>query len=481
MKQCINCGAVLPAGEQDVCLVCGARQPAQDAQPAQETRHAQGEHTVRARTQARVSAKKSMNTDKLLRILLAVLAVLFVLLMAGSVATYVLSEQYDPEDFFTSFSSALLSGDTARLSPLVHGDGVNVSTEGLAALCRAFNTQDSVNGLIAQLRGQLNGDGAAQAKYPALYLHKERIFLGYATYQLGAKPVSLRVSTNAQNPLLSIEGIARTADVTSEEGLLYNNLFPGAYTCIVSGQSALGETVMGAQTLLALFDPDAPTVFNGNLPLADITVGNCLSDEAIISINGTPVGQKPTDLTVSLPLVRVGSTITMSYTQPYGGVTTASVVFSDQANTALQFEGHTTAGGAQSEEELTSLLGAFYASYLDACNSRDAARLNTCTEELRTSLSEAVLSKDHEKYIYVFQSATPQMDGKQDMLEDPAAPRILVNAMFRYQRTEKDDDDTDDATSYYTCELIYQEGWKVNRVARINEQHYNDKSLNALS
>ncbi|MEG1274151.1 MAG: hypothetical protein RSD27_00535 [Ruthenibacterium sp.] len=469
MKQCVNCGAVLPEGEQSVCLVCGAKQT-----PSAET-------YTSPHSAGRERKKKVQRT---LRILCIALAALFLLLVIGAGVTYFLYERFNPDRAYSTLSTALLSGDTEALHTLVEGDGVAVSDAGLSALCRAFSTQESVDALLAQLRAQATG-APGDVWYPALSPTSDTVFLGYKQYKILAKPVSLRIAHVADNILLTVDGIARTGDADGD-GTLYLNFFPGVYSCVVSGQTALGESVTGESTELALFNAEAPFVFDGALPIADLTIGGCISDDAIISVNGTAATQKPIGHTVTLPQVTVGSTITMSYTTAYGAVTTASVQFTDRTVTALSFAGHVTTGGVPAQADLESIAGAFYASYLDALNNKDAARITTCTEPLREKLKGDVGKKENDALTFLFGKAHADAAHVEQGYIDETTPTLRLNVHFTYtvnkhkekeKEKEKEKSETDSSVSY-TMELVYADGgWKVNRLAENTKENFDAGTL----
>lgn len=575
MKQCSNCGAVLPEGEQGVCLICGTRQkqpsaqadapvsaeafsfkgarapdthadaspgaspdayqdetplfsdpdafshayarkhegrqsapaaprsrerassdersfgargsgeraPEDDAAPHPRALHTaqSGRRTSeRAETHSTATAKKpNRKPDNLLRILATVLAALVVLLGVGAGITYFMYEKFNPADAYSALTTALLKADVPALHELVDGEGIAVTDAGLAALCRAFATQEAVDRLLEQLKRQAAGNNE-ELPYPALAPSSDTVFLGYKSYKLLAKPVSLQITTVAQNTLLNLDGAPITGE-PSAGGALYKGLFPGIYTCTVTGQTALGESVAGAPTDVPLFDSAAPAVFDGALPIATINVSGCLSDDAIIAVNGTDVAQKPSGKVVNLPQVSVGSTITMRYTTPYGATTTASVQFTDRAQTELAFTGHATEGGVPAEADLKSLFSGFYSSYLDALNNSDAARISACTEAMRSKLSGDVGKDEVKANLYVFTEANMSLNGLQQSFLEDATPTLKLNAVCTYTSTaratdtakKKDDAKEVSHTVYYAAELAYVDGgWKVNRLAETTKENY---------
>ena len=142
----------------------------------------------------------------------------------------------------------------------------------------------SRSALTEQLTAQIADQTLTGSTYPALGVERDAVFLGYSEYKLSVHSVQLMLSTGASNPLLTMNDTARTGEVVSG-GVLYKDLFPGRYTCLVTASSSTGETVTGTATELDLFQTSEPTVFNGALPLSDITVSGCTSDEATILVN----------------------------------------------------------------------------------------------------------------------------------------------------------------------------------------------------
>ena len=139
-------------------------------------------------------------------------------------------------------------------------------------------------------------------------MEKESVFFGYSRYSLTVHSVRLLLSSPVQNLRLSLDGVPRTGEQTAD-GILYQNLFPGLYTCTVTGTTDARQAVEGDATGLALLSSVEPTVCSGALLIADITVSGCVNDGAVITVDGAAVEQKPVNGVVTLPQVAVGSTI----------------------------------------------------------------------------------------------------------------------------------------------------------------------------
>lgn len=418
-------------------------------------------------------------------LVLGILALLLALLLAAaSIATTVLYRKYNAENFYDSLDKALLSADTAALSQLVVGDGVEVTNENLAALCSAFSVQENVDSLMAQLRAQAAGTAGDDVQFSSLTLTREKVFLGYANYRLAARPVSLQVPMTAQNPLLTVNGASRTGQSTAD-GILYTGFFPGQYTCVLTGQTALGVTMTGPSTNVMLFDSTKPVPFDGNLPIADITVSGSPSDAAVIAVDGTTVAQRSVNGVVTLPQVGVGSTISLTYTTEYGATTTASVQFTDKTATSLAFANFVTQGGVPAESDMTALLGAFYASYLDVLNNQDASKLTRATDLMLNTVKSSMGSDDNKDSVYMFMKAVPKMDSVAQgeyASGDTKLPSITLNASFQYTLTNRTNKKDSTKTDLVTCELVYQNGgWKVNRMVGCSQSDFDANKLTAFA
>jgi hypothetical protein len=399
-----------------------------------------------------------------------VVLVLAVVFCAMGVASILLYQTYSPEHFVMQLNNALAHGDTDTLADLVVGEDIAVSEEGLLALCRAFAQEDARNALSAQIMA-LAADAKAQKTYPVLSVHASPVFLGYSTYQLQVHSAQLLLTSTAQNKLLMLGDTLPTGETTAQ-GVLYRNLFPGSYVCTVTGTSSIGQTVTGEATTLALFSSDPPTSFDGALPLADITVSGCVSDEAQICIDGVDAGIRPVNGVVSLPQVAVGSTVTLSYTAPYGAVTTASVVFGDAANTALAFENAVTEGGVPAAEDVDTLLRIYFTSYFDAVNNQDIELLSGCTASWREQLASELGSDTNKASVFTFT----------DVACAPASltgctvgelPGFVCNATVTYNSTDRKTHTETSATDTLSLEFVFDENaWRINRVAACSADDY---------
>lgn len=136
------------------------------------------------------------------------LAISFAVLASASM---VLSHLFNPGKFVAEATQALAQGDTQALEQLVQpAEGLTVDEASLAALCDAFAQPDAREALAEQLAAQAMDETLAGSAYPALGVAKDNVFLGYAKYKLAVQPVQLMLTSSAQNPLLSLNGVPRT-------------------------------------------------------------------------------------------------------------------------------------------------------------------------------------------------------------------------------------------------------------------------------
>lgn len=452
-------------------------QAPRDAQPGQEetprdTSRAAGDITERPARRKEASGTKALGR------LCMVLAVSFVVLAAASTVLY---RMFDPAKFISGVTDALAAADSQALAQMVQpAEGLTADEESLKALCAAFENEQARSALQQQLAAQAVDETLEGTSYPALGIEKESVFLGYCRYKLSVQPVQLMLATDAQNPLLSLDGVPRTGRVV-DGGVLYENLFPGVYTCTVTASSGTGTTVTGEPTMLSLFSVQKPVEFDGALALADITVSGCPNDETNIFINGAQVSQKPQGGVVSLPMVAVGSTISMEYTAPHGAVTTGSVVFSDINNTALAFGDIKTEGGVPDVETAKSLLGAYYASYLDAVNKQDISVVLGVTEAKREDLKATLSTKENLANVFAFTGAECT-EGSLTAVENADPPRFRCTAAFSFQHTNKESHEESTTVSYQACEFIFQDGgWVLDRTAAIDKATYEAGDTSALN
>lgn len=454
------------------------RQAEEADEEAEETRWSDVDKAAAAIHPHAARPRRGNRTTRVLAVAAAVLAVLFCALAVGGQVLY---SKYDPAKFIAQITDTLAAGDAAALQPLLAGVDIEVDEAGAQALCAAFSGEEARGRLAAQLADQVVDPSAAGGAYPALGVEKSSAFLGYARYRLTVRSVQLLLTADAQNLLLSMDGTPRTGDVT-DGGILYKNIFPGQHTVSVTGVSGTGAPLAGGDVSLTLFDSNAPLSFDGSLPASDITVSGCVSDEAVIAVDGVEVPQKPVDGTVSLPQIAVGSTITMSYTEPHGAVTTGSAVFADKAQTALTFENIQTTGGVPAGTDVNTMLGAYFASYLDAVNNQDIARVTGITEDLRAALAGGLATERNTSHVFQYLGAACSEASLQST-KVGEEPGFLCVAAYSYHVTEKEGDRSEaDEAAYQCCEFVFRDGaWVLNRVADITQEAFTLNDVSSLA
>ena len=395
------------------------------------------------------------------------------------VTATVMYDKYNPDEFIASVDAALEAGDARALKNLLKGAGPDGLRRGRRRAVPCFHeTRRSVKRCAATA----GGPGGRRRRTGGVPRAGRGKGIGVLRLRPGCSltvhSVRLLLSSPVQNLRLSLDGVPRTGEQTAD-GILYQNLFPGLYTCTVTGTTAAGQAVEGDATDLALLSSVEPTVFSGALPIADITVSGCVNDGAVITVDGAAVEQRPVNGVVTLPQVAVGSTIGMQYTAPWGAVTTASVQFADKTVTALAFENPVTEGGVPAAGELNTLLTAHYAAYLDALNNQDTALISGCTEEYKAALAQGVVSDTHKANLYVMGTAECNPSAIKSTAADGTA-RVSCYVKLTYTYSDRESHEETPATAYRVYTFTWADGWKVSASADSTEEAYNAASVDAL-
>lgn len=460
----------------DVCRICGRplADPDQELCPSCRAMEAAKAQYLKRENITRPRRRRVNRTTRGMVIAVCVLAVLFLGLCTAATVLY---ETHRPDAFLSALEAALGAGDVRAVKDMLAGDDLAISDEGTAALCRAFADETRRAALCEQLSAQVI-DPAASGPFPALRLVKTPVFFGYGDYSVSVRSVQLLLHSPARNLLLSLDGIPRTGDQIAE-GILYRNLFPGLYTCTVTGVTAAGQSVSSGEVELALFSDAAPSLFDGALPIAAVTVSGCVNDEAVITVDGVAVAERPVGGTVSLPEIAVGSTIGMQYTSPWGAVTTATAQFTDAANPALTFSDPVTEGGIPSAEELDSLLSIYYATWFDAMNQRDTALLGGCTDAHRNALAEDIASDAHEDVLHLMGTVECNPAAIKGTTVD-GAPYVFCYVKCTYDLVDRESSEQTEAVAYAVCRFTWADGWKLDDRAESSEEAFNAASMDAL-
>ncbi len=440
---------------------------------------------TRTRAFTRVRVGQLPPVSKTIIVLTCILCVVLVLLAGASIASNLLYSSYSEGAFYTQLETALIASDVGTLKGMVVGSGIEVTDAGLAALSKQFQTKQMVEELVASFNiatssGEINSD-----IYSSLSLLKEEVFLGYNEYKLQVKPVDLNVPVMSENAVLTMDNIPVMGTYTNEI-MAYTGIFPGIYTAVVTDQTLVGQSIQGEATDIALFDSNVAYVFEGALPISDITIAGCAQDNAVIYVNDVQVNEVPVGGTVTLPSVLVGSNIKIVITTQSGAVASSVVQYSEKDVTQLSFTQYEFSGGLPTQEQADAAVSAFFTSYLAAVNARDPALLINCTEELRTNLT-AELSGDPLPVQFQFVSTVTDAARAQQSFNANNVHTVSVNVATEYTSTpivqsgptedgETDETPNDDTTvpatptetltPHLTMELVFsQDGaWLVNSI-----------------
>ncbi len=417
-----------------------------------------------------------------MKIALIALIISLVLLIAALATALYMSSVYDINDDFLAIKNALLQGDSTTLKSMMYSDEIDIANADISSLMRAFSSEDKVNILMSQIANDIENPGTAPS-YTAFYAYLEDAPFGYNRLKLGVKPVSIQVNTNTENSVVNINGVAATP--SQQSPLTFSGLVPGVYTVVVRGQTQIGQTVEGDSIDVEALNSDTPAVFDGALPISDVTVSGTLSDAAIIFVNGTQVSQVPVNGVVSLPQLLVGSNISMEFTSESGAVITSSVQFNDRSITSLEFTNHTLAGGIPTHAQIESIFSTFFASYLNAYNLRDINLLKNASPERVALMTNEITAEKQNVSTLTSTSVSPT--NIQETLTG-TVPTIIFNAHALYSDTTvTTDEDGNSQTNttqnsyYYTIELIYSsQTWVVNKMAFATKEMYDAGQFAAL-
>ncbi len=297
------------------------------------------------------------------------------------------------------------------------------------------------------------------------------MFFGYSRYSLTVHSVRLLLSSPVQNLRLSLDGVPRTGEQTAD-GILYQNLFPGLYTCTVTGTTAAGQAVEGDATDLALLSSVEPTVFSGALPIADITVSGCVNDGAVITVDGAAVEQKACERRCHAAAGGCGQHHRYAV---YGSVgrcdDSLRAVRRQNGHRTGAFENPVTEGGVPAAGELNTLLTAHYAAYLDALNNQDTALISGCTEEYKAALAQGVVSDTHKANLYVMGTAECNPSAIKSTAADGTA-RVSCYVKLTYTYSDRESHEETPATAYRVYTFTWADGWKVSASADSTEEAF---------
>ena len=150
----------------DVCRICGRplADPDGDLCPACRAMEAAKAQYLRKENIARPRRRRVNRTTRAMVIAVCVLAVIFIGLCTAATVLY---ETHRPDTFISDLEAALAAGDVRAVRGMLTGDGLAISDEGAAALCRAFADETRRAALCEQLSSQVI-DPAASGHFATL-------------------------------------------------------------------------------------------------------------------------------------------------------------------------------------------------------------------------------------------------------------------------------------------------------------------------
>ncbi len=409
-------------------------------------------------------------------ILLCVLAGLLVLLVAVMGFLY---WQNRPSTIIAEFTDALATRDYQTLSETVTATGVTASgAEGWVALCDAFQTEEA-RATLSQELSRVSADAdTSNFVYPSIRLKGEPLFLFIQQYHVRLTGVEVVVPNATEGSALRLSAGDEFKDLTgttNTTGLSYTGVMPGLYSATVtSPDGAIQEgTVSAFSTTVAnavefgTSDTEAQTATYGNL-----TIQNCISDDAKIFLNGQLTPAIPAGGVVQLQQVELGTTIGIEAVVD-GAVQTSSVTFSDPNQTTLVFGEYTQSGEAASQPATTeqtldataanTALNTFYQSYLEAINQQSLDNIQLSTQANNDNLQARITSAANQANTYTFVSATvdPATLTVEDVNGVPTA-EFTASCSFSYVARENPGE-AQSSTNTQAVRMIYQDGaWLVD-------------------
>ncbi len=428
---------------------------------------------VETKRSKKVETKRSKK-PKLITWLAIILTLMVVLLVAGSVTSVIMYDSFNKAQGYTQIKTALINADIETLSQLVQSDTIEVTEAGLNALCRQFSTEQKVDELFLALDSR-DENTESTDEYSAISVISDGVFLGYSEYKLQVDAVEMVFAVESESAVVSMDGVpieGQEVDGT----IKYSNIFPGRYTVIATAQTIAGQSVQGEATEIALLNSNQPYSFDGALPITDITVSGCVSDEAVIYVNDVQVQQKPQDKKVSLSQVLVGSNIKAVITTQNGATATSTIQFTDKAVTELAFIDYEFSGGDLPIETLDEAFLGFYTSYVEAKNSHDVNKLVNVTDIYKEFLAAEFAPEVEKLYdIELTSTAVSGIKIKQ-YFNDAGEHCLIVNAQADYKRTPVEEKaDTESVTEYITIQMVYSNtgSWIVSRIAPNDVDNHN--------
>ncbi len=416
-------------------------------------------------------------------VLIGVLAGLLVLLLAVLGFLY---WQNRPTPVIDDFTTALAARDYQSMSESVTATGVTASgAEGWVALCDAFESEEARAALSQELsRVSANADTSGFL-YPSVRLKGDPLFLFINQYHVRLTGVSVLVPNAAEGTSLRLSAGNEFQDFTGTadaSGMLFTGIMPGLYSATVTlpdgtVQEGTVSAFSVAQPNVVDFGTESATTDTQAGTYANLTIQNCISDDAQIMLNGQLTPAVPVSGVVQLQEVELGSTISIE-AQVDGTTQSASVTFSDPNQTTLSFSNYTQTGEAASEAgtasqtlseaDANAALVTFYQSYLEAINQQSLTGIQLSTEANNGNLQARITSTANQAntYTYVSAAVDPATLTVEDVDGVPTA-EFTASCSFSYVARENPGE-PQTSTNTQAVRMIYQNGtWLVDSFTNV--------------
>lgn len=436
------------------------------------------------------------------------IVLLFALVTAG-VTMAILYSSNRPSKLVDSFIESIEAGagqteDAKKLEALqglandgkLRLEGASPTTEGWSAFFNEFGQQTNQNELKSQLLAQA-ADSDFVGAYPAIEIESEKLMLFIKRYKIVINGVSLLAPDAQEGSVILLDGVVHNGykDAT---GILVEGIMPGRYECRVVAPGT--DAAAAIPVDVSIFNFPGPTTLESDQFYADLSVGNCRSDDAIIYVNGTPVMETPTAGTVLLSHVALGSTIRIEIMED-GVKLAAETVFASPNETSLNFGEYVTADGGEpaddeggeegkdetegenvdvsiSETEINNLLATFYTSYLKCINDQSMDSIQLTTSSANQKLGARITSSGNASNLFEYVGAACKYSSVKQT-ERNGRTYVEFNAQFKYNyKPREGEGEYTESSNYQSVQLVYNEGkWLVNQMVMVNANDYNSDTF----
>lgn len=379
-------------------------------------------------------------------------------------------------------------------------NGIEPTDDGWAALCKAFETPQDLVKLKAELNG--DADSVEGTAYSAVYVQEEDFLLFVKKHIITIDAVEAVATGVEDGTLLVLDSVEHTGEAVGG-GVLYTGIMPGRYEYKLSLD---GKSTTPAQ--IDLFSTEMPAVLEvGELSggesgegqqeeeqaqptSADVTIENCLSDDAILYVSGTEASEKPLGNIVTIAAVPVGSEIKI-VAKKDGKTYQSSVVFSDPATTALKFDNYAEIASESSSSsssaqkasiasgDIDSVIGTFYKSYLDCINNQSLDALQLSTDTNKANVEKRVKTDANKSNTFTFVGAACDPESITETEKD-GTKIVKVNATFQYNFKKRDDAAAKEekGSNHQTITLVYvNDKWLVGGFSMISAEDFKNHKV----